>query len=37
MTAPARLNELGAAEDPARELLERPGYTYVPREELAGC
>ena len=35
MTAPAKLNELNLAEHPARELLERLGWTYVPREELA--
>ena len=35
MTSPARLNELTAAENPARELLERLGYAYVAREELA--
>jgi hypothetical protein len=35
VTTPARLNELSAAEDPARELLERLGYEYVPREVLA--
>ena len=35
MTSPARLNELTAAENPARELLERLGYSYVPREVLA--
>ena len=35
MTSPTKLNELSAAEDPARELLERLGYTHVPREELA--
>ena len=35
MTTPAKLNELNSAEDPARELLERLGYTYVAREELA--
>ena len=34
-TSPARLNELNSAENPARELLERVGYTYVAREELA--
>ena len=35
MTTPARLNELTAAENPARELLERLGWAYVPREVLA--
>jgi type I restriction enzyme R subunit len=35
MTSPADLNELHHAETPARELLERLGYTYVPREALA--
>ena len=35
MTTQARLNELSHAENPARELLERLGYTYVPREALA--
>ena len=35
MTTPAKLNEFNSAENPARELLERLGYTYVPREELA--
>ena len=35
MTTPARLNELNSAENPARELLERLGYTPVPREVLA--
>ena len=35
MTSPARLNELNYAENPARELLERLGYEYVPREVLA--
>ena len=34
MTSP-KLNELNSAENPARELLERLGYTHVPREELA--
>ena len=32
MTTPRRLNEPTAAEDPARELLERLGYEYVPSE-----
>ena len=35
MTPPRKLNELNSAENPARELLERLGYTYVAREELA--
>ena len=35
MTSPAKLNELNLAENPARELLERLGWTYVPRETLA--
>ena len=35
MTAPDDLNELNHAEKPARELLERLGYTYVPRAALA--
>ena len=35
MTTPAKLNELNSAEDPARRLLERLGYEYVPREVLA--
>ena len=35
MTSPAKLNEFHAAEDPARRLLERLGWTYVPREALA--
>ena len=35
MTSPGKLNELNLAENPARELLERLGWTYVPREELA--
>ena len=29
MTSPAKLNELNSAENPARELLERVGYTYL--------
>ena len=32
---PNRLNEFNHAEDPARQLLERLGWTYVPREALA--
>ena len=35
MTTPAKLNEFNHAEDPARRLLERPGWTYVPAEQLA--
>ncbi len=35
MTTPAKINELNPAENPARELLERLGYAYVPREVLA--
>ena len=35
MTTPASLNELHRAENPARELLEKLGWTYVPRETLA--
>ena len=35
MTSPAKLNELNSAENPAHKLLERLGYTYVPREALA--
>ncbi len=35
MTAPAKLNEYNQAEKPARELLERLGWTYLPREALA--
>ena len=35
MTSPSKLNELNHAEDPARRLLERLGWTYVPREALA--
>ena len=35
MTTPAKLNEFNHAEDPARRLLERLGWTYVPREALA--
>ena len=35
MTTPANPNESNAAENPARELLERLGYAYVPREVLA--
>ena len=35
MTAPAKLNELNHAEEPARRLLEGLGWKYVPRELLA--
>ena len=35
MTTPAKLNEYNHAEEPARELLERLGWTYAPREALA--
>ena len=35
MTTPSKLNEFNHAEDPARLLLERLGWTYVPREALA--
>ena len=35
MTTAAKLNEYNHAEEPARVLLERLGWTYVPREELA--
>ena len=35
MTSPAKLNECNHAEEPARVLLERLGWTYVPREALA--
>ena len=35
MTTPAKLNELHQAEEPARFLLERLGWTSVPREALA--
>ena len=35
MTSSAKLNELNLAENPARALLERLGWTYVPRETLA--
>ena len=35
MTTPAKLNEYNHAEEPARLLLERLGWTYVPREALA--
>ena len=35
MTSPAKLNEYSQAEEPARVLLERLGWTYVSREALA--
>lgn len=35
MVVPAKLNEFNHAEDPARRLLERLAWTYVPRETLA--
>ena len=35
MTTPAKLNEFNHAEDPARLLLERLRWSYVPREALA--
>ena len=35
MSSPAKLNEYNHAEEPARVLLERLGWTYVPRNELA--
>ena len=35
MTSPSKLNEFNYAENPARELLERLAWTYVPREALA--
>ena len=35
MTSPAKLNEYNHAEEPARVLLERLGWSYVPREALA--
>ncbi len=34
MTPPAKLNEYNHAEEPARRLLERLGWTYAPREAL---
>ena len=34
-TAPAKLNEFNYAEEPARRLLEKLGWTYVSREALA--
>ena len=35
MIRPDKLDELNQAEEPAKELLRRLGYTYVPREILA--
>ena len=35
MTTPDKLNEFNHAEDPARRLLERLGWTYVPADTLA--
>ena len=35
MTTPSKLNEFNHAEEPARRLLERLGWTYVPRDVLA--
>ena len=35
MTTPSALNEYHQAEEPARTLLERLGWTYAPREALA--
>ena len=35
MTTPLRINELNHAEEPARLLLQRLGWTYVPRESMA--
>ena len=35
MTTPNKLNEFNHAEDPARRMLERLGWTYVPAEQLA--
>ena len=35
MTSPNKLNEYNHAENPARELLEKLGWTYVPREAMA--
>ena len=35
MTVPSKLNEYNNAEEPARVLLERLGWTYVPRDVLA--
>ena len=33
MTTPIKLNEFNHAEDPARRLLERLGWTYVPADQ----
>ena len=35
MTPARKLNEPNSAENPARELIERLGYAYVPRDVLA--
>ena len=35
MTSPAKLNEFNHAEKPALDLLQRLGWTYVPRQTLA--
>ena len=35
MTTPAKLNEFNHAEEPARRMMERLGWTYVAREALA--
>lgn len=35
MITPVKLNELSAVEYPSRELLEVPGWTYMPRAELS--
>ena len=35
MTSPSKLNEYNHAEEPALRLLERLGWTYVPRDALA--
>ena len=35
MTVPSKLNEYNHGKKPARLLLERHGWTYVPRDELA--
>ena len=35
MTSPAKLNEFNHAEDPARRLLKKLGWTHVPREDLS--
>jgi len=32
MTSPTKLNEFNHAEEPTRRLLERLGWTSVPRE-----